>query len=212
MKAHTRLMSLGFLIAAKAFAAVPVGPAPIAEVMTELRRIESASATGGGQVDILRLEYKELARNRPSDPLPRVYIAWCSLPSDDSWNELKSIAAINPDSPWAHLGMGRIYTGWKMRDQARAEFAQILARDAKFFPALSGLGDFARANNDEVGAEKAYRDSLAIADDAWAHAGLGFLFQKQAKLKEAAEEFRKSLNTFPSQPQVLNEIIGLDRT
>ena len=106
------------LLVASALAAAPATPAT-PEVLQELRGIESASMRG--KADDLRIKYQDQARGRPSDILLRVYIAWTVLPSDDAWNQLKAIAALNPDNPWVHLGMGRTYTAWKMRDQAKSE-------------------------------------------------------------------------------------------
>ena len=86
------------------------------EVLKKLRAIEVAGLKG--QADAIRLDLQEQAHAKPGDVMLRIYIAWCAIPSDDSWNQLKGIASVNPDNLWAHLGMGRIYGRWKMRDQA----------------------------------------------------------------------------------------------
>src|SRR4051812_3438644 len=111
-------------------------PAP--EVMKELRAINSASYRA--QTDQLRYKFNEAAKANPRDPMPRIYMAWFSLPSDDAWNQLKAVAALNPDNPWVHYGMGLVYVSWKMKDQARQELAAPLTADPKFYPALIGEG------------------------------------------------------------------------
>src|SRR5438094_4698276 len=89
-------------------AAVPTGNAPIADVVRELQAISGAQLKGN--VGERRLQYQELARKMPADPLPRVFLAWCDMPSDDSWNQLKGIATINPENPWVHYGMAQVYS------------------------------------------------------------------------------------------------------
>ena len=105
-------------MAAAPTSTVPTGNAPTPAVMAELRRIEAAQTRL--QVDPLRMEYQELARNMPSDVLLRVFIAWCSMPSDDTWNQLKGYASVNPDNPWLHYGMGRVFLAWKDKERREA--------------------------------------------------------------------------------------------
>jgi Tfp pilus assembly protein PilF len=193
------------LVAAVAWSAIPMGNAPTPAVMTELRRIEAAQTRL--QVDPLRMEYQELARNSPSDVMLRVYIAWCSMPSDDTWNQLKGYASVNPDHPWLHYGMGRVFLAWKDKDSAKKEFDAILKKDPKFYPAIIGLADLARQKDDLDGAEQQYKAALAIQDDATAWAGLGFLAAARNKPEEARQAFKKSVAQFPDQPGVLERLV-----
>lgn len=181
---------------------------PTAATMTELQRIEAASVRGS--VDALRLKYQEAARARPGDVMPRIFVAWCSVPSEDAWNQLKAIAAIYPDNPWVRYGMGRIYTNWKgMSDMARVEFELVLKRDPRFFPALVGLGDLARLRDDLAGAEQHYQAALALAEDPFARSGLGLTLAASQKGGEAREELKKAIAAMPEQPQALMRLITL---
>lgn len=190
-----------------AWGEVPPPNASVPQVMAELKRIEAAQARL--QVDALRMEYQEAARARPADTLVRVFIAWCSMPSDDTWNQLKGYASVNPDNPWLHYGMGRVYLSWKMRDQAKAEFDTVLKKDPKFYPATLGLADLARQKEDWDQAEQLYKATLAVNDDATAWAGLGFMAAARGQGDAAREAFKKSIASFPEQPGVLERLSRL---
>lgn len=195
------------LLALTAYAAPEVLP-PTAETMVELQKIEAASYRG--TVDGLRLKYQDTARARPGDAMPRVFVAWCTLPSDDAWNQLKAIATIFPDNPWVRYGMGRIYTNWKgMSDLARTEFDAVLKRDPKFYPALVGQGDVARVKQDYPLAEEKYRAALTLAEDPFARAGLGLVLAAQGKNDEARVELRKAITAHPEQPAALSVLVKL---
>src|SRR4051812_43489925 len=194
------------LLTATLIAAAPAAAPPPPEVLQELRGIESAGMRG--KIDDLRLKYQDQARSRPSDVQLHVYLAWCSLPSDDAWNQLKAIAALNPDNPWVHLGMGRIYTAWKMKDQARSEYQLILARDAKFVPALTGLAEVKFSEGDFSGAEAGFRAALAMGDDAVARGGLGLSLVRQSK-PEAKAELERAVRLWPDQPAVLQALLRI---
>lgn len=196
------------LLTATLIVVAPAAPPPVQEVLQELRGIESAGLRG--KIDAVRLKYQDQARSRPSDALLHVYLAWCTLPSDDAWNQLKAIAAINPDNPWVHLGMGRIYTAWKMRDQARTEFQTILKRDPRFFPALSGQADLKFAEGDFAGAEAGYRAALAVGEDPRARGGLGLALLAQDK-GDARAELDRAITGWPDQPPVLQALLKIHR-
>jgi tetratricopeptide (TPR) repeat protein len=195
----TRLMGL---VATATFA----GPA-VPQVMKELRKIESAQYRNGA--DLLRLEYQNDSAKSPSDPMPRVYAAWCSMVSDDAWNQLKNVAQLNPDNPWVHYGMGRVYTTWKMRDQARAEFDAVLKKDPRFSPAISGQADLVRGQKEWVTAEAKYREALAIDEDPQARAGLGLSLLGEGKTDEAKKELLAAVAGWPDQPAALNALMPM---
>lgn len=198
---------LSLLVAAIVSAPPPLPPPP--QVLTELRAIESGALRGKG--DDLRLKYQDQARNRPNDILLRVYLAWVVLPSDDAWNQLKAVAALNPDNPWVHLGMGRTYTAWKMRDQAKAEYELILKGDSKFSAAIVGLGELALIKGDLPDAEAKFRSSLAIYDDPRARAGLGLTLLQAGKAADAKAELDKAIKGWPDQPSVLQALLKIQR-
>ena len=198
----------GCLLVASVAQAAPEVLPPTAETMAELQKIEAAGYRG--TVDGMRLKYQDVARARPADAMPRVFVAWCTLPSDDAWNQLKAIATIFPDNPWVRYGMGRIYTNWKgMSDLARTEFEAVLKRDPKFFPALVGQGDIARLKQDYPLAEQKYRAALAIAEDPFARAGLGLTLAAMQKSDEARIELRKAIAAQPEQPLALSMLVKL---
>lgn len=206
---NLRLAAGGLLlVAGSVFAAEPPGlTAPTADVLKELRRIESAA--WHGQVDVARIELQNLAKERPNDPMLRVYVAWCSMPTDDAWNQLKNVSQIYPDLSWVHYGMGRIYIGWKMRDLAKASLDNALKKDPNFYPAIIAQGDMARLKDELDEAETKYRAALAIADDAEAHSGLGLVLMKKNKPDEARPELAKAIAQWPDQPAALRELVKL---
>lgn len=191
-----------------AFAAKKEDLPPTLETMAELRKIEAAGYHDA--IAPFRIKYQELARQKPGDVMPRVFVAWCTLPSDDAWNQLKGISTIYPDNPWVRYGMGRIYTSWRgMTDLARTEFEAVLKRDPTFFPALVGLGDVARVKEDFELAETKYRAALAIADDPFARAGLGLALAGQKKNDAALTELKRAIDQHPEQPVALNALVAL---
>jgi Tfp pilus assembly protein PilF len=200
------MISLLLLLAA----APPTGNAAVADVVRELQAITGAQARG--TVNERRLAYQDLARKLPSDPLPRIYLAWCDMPSDDSWNQLKGIATINPENPWVHYGMGSVYTLWKMKDQAKTELETVLKADPKFYPAMVTQGDLALILGDPDKALERYKAALAIrGDDARANAGVGLLLLDKGKPDEAKAALAKSFAAWPDQPKVLRALYQLAR-
>lgn len=183
--------------AVPALAAMPLVP----EMQKNLRAIESAIFRG--EVDTLRMGYQDQAKNRPADLELRIYLAWCGMPSDDTWNQLKAINTIHPENPWVHQGMARVYTKWKTKDQAVLEYTTAVSVNRQFYPAMVGLGDLARLAGNQEEAQRHYREALAIQDDAEAHAGLGLSFAAQGKAAEAKAELTKAIALWPDQPQVL---------
>jgi tetratricopeptide (TPR) repeat protein len=177
---------------------------PIADVQKQLRAIEEAIAKG--DVDRLRLSFKEQATNRPGDVMLRIYQAWCDMPSDESWNNLKAIAALNPENPWVHQGMGRIYTRWKMGDQAMASFDLALKVNPSFFPAMVGRGDLLRSQGKFEDAKTQYKKALAINDDAQAHSGLGLSLLALGDNAGAKTELAKAIELWPAQPEALGAL------
>ncbi|MBL8912635.1 MAG: tetratricopeptide repeat protein [Archangium sp.] len=205
-----RWLRLVVLLSAITVHGAPEVLPPTVETMTELRKIEAAGYHQG-QLDTFRLKYQDLARAKPGDAMPRVFVAWCTLPSDDAWNQLKAVATIFPDNPWVRYGMGRIYTTWKsMSDLARTEFDAILKRDPNFYPALVGLGDVARNKKDWPLAEEKYRAALKLnGEDPFAHAGLGLTLAEQGKKEEALAELKKAIATQPEQPNAVVTLVKL---
>lgn len=185
----------------------PLNASQTGPVLAELRAIESKVLRGQG--DSVRVRYQNLAQAKPGDAMARVYVAWCSLPSDESWNQLKGLAPVFPENPWIHYGMGKVYILWKMKDQARTEFDLVLKRDPTFFPGHIGLGDLARQTEDWPTAEKHYRAALAISDDGAAHGGLGLALKGQGKVDDAKKELSKGVALWADQPAALQGLLEL---
>jgi len=181
----------------------------VEDVLKKVRGIEGARLKG--QIDAQRMELEAEARQKPADAMLRVYIAWCGIPSDDAWNALRGVSSVNPDNPWPHLGMGKIYFRWKMKDQAEGSFRAALKADPRFHPALTALGDLARAAGNLPQAEKQYRDALVISDDAEAHAGLGLTLLAAGRPEEARKELARAMALWPEQPEVLAALAKLAR-
>lgn len=201
----THFTSAALVLAAALGAEAPTSE--VSEVARELLRLEAASLEG--TADAARIDYAARSRERPADPMPRIALAWLTLPSDDAWNQLKAVATIYPDNPWVHYGMGRIYATWKMKDQARAEVLLVLTKQPRFFPAVTVLGDLFLAEGDAAKAEAEYRRALALGDDPRARTGLGLALLAQGKQPEALESLKASVRTFPQQPAALAALIPL---
>jgi Tfp pilus assembly protein PilF len=197
------------LIAAVLAAAPPPPSMTTAQLRAESQKILGATWKGG--VDELRMQWQEKARKAPSDPLPRVLLAFCTFPSDDAWNQFKAIAQLYPDNPWAHTGMGLVYVSWKMRDQARGAFDAALKLDPTFYPAIVGLGDLAAQGSDDIGAEGKYRQALKLADDAQARAGLAAALMAQGKDSEGKRELSASYALWKDQPRVVQELFNASK-
>lgn len=192
-------------------AALASSQPPPAEVLKDLRTIESANLRG--EIDPYRARYAEQVKANPNDVMSKVYLAWCSMPYDEAWNELKKVAAIYPEVPWPHYGMGRIYVRWKIRDQAERTFKLAIEDGGKngFFPAEIGLADLLRTSGRHAEAQARYREILSIQDDAEARAGLGLSLLAQGRTAEARTELDRALSLWSDQPEVLNALANIAR-
>ncbi len=198
-----RLNMCVLLLVASAVGAEPTVP----EVMKELRRIESAQYRN--QADLLRIEYQNESAKAPNEVMPKVYAAWTSMVSDGAWNQLKSIAQIRPDNPWVHYGMARVYTVWKMRDQARAELDAALKKDPKFSPAIAAQAEVLGLQKEWATAELKYREALDLNDDPRARAGLGLVLLEQGKTAAGKKELLAAIAGWPDQPAALSALMPL---
>lgn len=200
------LASLLALLPLTAAAAAPPDETPA--ILRTLRDIETGVLKGNG--DQLRQQYEEQVKAAPTSVLPKVYLAWCGIPSEDAWNSLKLLSAKSPEMPWPRLGMGRIYLAWKLPSQAEAEFRRALGKTPNlFFPAAIGLADVARATGKLDVAEATYRDALALADDPAAHGGLGLTLLALGKTADAKAELQRAVDGWPDQPEVLAALADL---
>jgi Tfp pilus assembly protein PilF len=200
---RTGLATLWVLVATAALAAEPVD-----KMLVRLRAVESAQLRG--EVEVVRLALQAEAQRRPGDPLLKVALAWCALPSDEAWNALRSLSKLHDDEPWPRQGMGRIYAQWGMLEQARAEYEAALRLDPRFYPALTGLGQLALAAADWDGAQTRFGAALAIREDAEALAGLGLAQVEAGAREEGRANLERAVALWPDQPRALAELIGQD--
>lgn len=175
--------------------------------MAKLRELETAALKGNGQA--LREQLQAQADRSPRDWMVRVYAAWCAMPSDTAWNELKDISLHAQDMPWPNLGMARVYVVWKMRDLADQELKIALKKSPGFYPAFIVQGDLARLSGHPDAAAALYRQALEAADDPGAHAGLGLALLAQGKTAEAKAELNKGVDGWSSQPDALAALADL---
>lgn len=190
-----------------ALAGAPARP-PIPDVLAELRKIESASLRGKG--DETRIKYENVSKQTPNDVMLKVYAAWTVMPADDAWNQLKALTSLDPDNPWIHLGMARVYTRWKgMGDQAKHELSGVLAKDSGFYPALTGLGELALGKGDAAEAEKQFGLALQKHEDPRARAGLGQALLAQGKKPEAKAALEQAVNGWADQPHALQALLAI---
>ncbi|MGQ0506137.1 MAG: tetratricopeptide repeat protein [Myxococcaceae bacterium] len=188
--------------------ATPMKP-EIASTLKTLRQIETAALKGDS--DALRISFQDQSRDRPSDFMLRVYAAWCLGKSNEAWNTLRTLANMQRESPWPHLGMARIFVSWKMKDQARPELEKLLRQNPQFYPALTVLGQLELSRGEHAAAEKQFRAALAIADDGEARAGLGLALLAQEEPGPAKVELEKAIALYPEQPEALSALISLSK-
>lgn len=195
-----------FLFASTALAADPP-PSSTAEVLARLRQLETAALKGEGLKH--RDEFQQQIARSPRDWMLRVYAAWCAMPSDTSWNELKDVSLRAQDMAWPHVGMARIYLSWKMRDLADGELKIALKKVPGFYPALIVQGDAARTAGQHDAAIALYRQALLAADDPGARAGLGLSLNAQGRSAEARAELTRAVDAWPAQPEALAALADL---
>ncbi len=203
------ILSMSMCASAAFGAEPPAERAPPDQIIAELQKIQTAQAKGSESIDTLRLAYKTLAQQRPGDVMLRVYLAFCDIPSDSGWNQLKQVLGVDSKNKWARYGLARTYNAWKMRPEARKEWDSLLAEDSGFYLAMAGLGDLARIEGDEASAEKQYRASIAVRDNPWARSALGFQLLTQGRKELAKPEFEKSLQQWPEQPKAAAALLSL---
>jgi tetratricopeptide (TPR) repeat protein len=207
---HALLFAAFVLVASPALAADSPPPSPHIPVMAKLRELETAALKGGGPA--LRDQLQAQIDRAPKDWMLRVYAAWCTMPSDKAWNELKDVSLHAQDLPWPNLGMARVYVTWKMRDLADQELKIALKKSPGFYPAFIVQGDLARLAGHPDAAIALYQQALQAADDPAAHAGLGLALLAQGKTADARAELSRGVDAWPSQPDALVALADLATT
>lgn len=181
----------------------------IASRMAELRSIEASVQRG--RADSCKSQYREQVRATPELVMPRVFLAWCSMPGEDAWNQLKVLSAAAPQDVWVLWGLGHVYLHWNgMREKAQSAFAQALKNDASFYPALIGLGEVARQQGDWAQSMEHFRAALRLEEDPGARAGLGLALVSANQSGEGRQELERGLNAYAEQPEALRALLNAD--
>ena len=204
---RTAFLLAALLASAPALAAGTPPHAATAEILTRLRGLETAALKGEGSK--LREQLQDQIARSPRDWMLHVQAAWCAMPSDAAWNELKDVSLRAQDLPWPNLGMAKVYLTWKMRDLAENELKIALKKSPGFYPAWIVQADAARLAGQHDAAAALYRQALQAADDPAAHAGLGLSLLAQGKAAEARVELNRGVDAWPSQPDALAALAAL---
>lgn len=188
--------------------AAPAVRAPLAEEAAAGVRAESVGPVGGMAAKIRALENRvrrgeaALAREelslqvsaRPNDLGARCLLAWVGAPSEDAWQALKKLSTDFPKDPWPRVGMGRIYTRWKMFDPAKVEIDKLIQLSPGFAPALAARGELLREKGEVEASKAAYEEALdAAPGDVDALTGLGLTLRKLGDDAGARAAFEKAL-------------------
>jgi len=102
----------------------------------------------------------------------------------------------DPKNPVIYTNIGYLYLKADQPEQGLSYLKKALSLDAKFVPALYNLGVYYRKAGQTTLAIKYLKKaaSLAVPENKYlAYFTLGELYEKQGKLKEAKENYEKSL-------------------
>jgi tetratricopeptide (TPR) repeat protein len=104
-------------------------------------------------------------------------------------------ARLLPDSPEAMRNLGMLRLGQKRYDEAIAALSRAVALDPKRAAAHSGLGSaFARRGGRDEEAIRALHEAIALdPNDAEAHLTLGNLLEKQRRIPQAIDHYRRAV-------------------
>jgi tetratricopeptide (TPR) repeat protein len=126
----------------------------------------------------------------------------------------RAALVLAPDSALAHNGLGLLAIDQGQAQAAAAEFERASTLDPTNASYLANLGNARRANGDRAGAEQAYRQAMAISDQAADAAnGLGVLLVESQRPAEAVAWFERALASAPDFVEArLNLGIALQET
>lgn len=164
-----------------------------------------------GEAAKMREEFIDQAKKSPNDWKPRLFAAWTSQPSEDSWQDVAKVCKLNPEEPWPWAASGHIYLQWKnFRDQADAEFAKALHARPGFVPALVGRADVLRLGGKLAEAKAGYEAALAQAPD-WEEAlvGLGLTQAALGEAEAARANLDKALKIDPDDMPAIDALAKL---
>ena len=153
----------------------PTGPPPssdTAEMSAKIRALENRVRRG--EAAKAREELVAQVTAHPQDLTAHFLLAWVGAPSEEAWQQLHRLSNEAPKDPWCHYGMARIYSGWKMFDQAQKELDHLFALSPQFVPGLVAKGTLLREQGSLEASKQAFEAALKlIPTDVDALAGLG---------------------------------------
>jgi tetratricopeptide (TPR) repeat protein len=174
---------------------------PVQEVTAALRHIESARLRG--TLPQLRRDLESAARAHPHDAMRRFYAAWADFPSEECWNQLRTLSVFHPENPWPHLGMGLVYLRWRMPAEAGRSLDAALRVSPGLAPALVAEGQRLDLEGRTAEAEARYREALAQLDEPQARAALGLVLARTGRDAEARPLLEAAVAAWPDQPEAL---------
>jgi Tfp pilus assembly protein PilF len=139
-------------------------------------------------------EFKRVTELDPANAGAHFELGLCYFRQQQAENAIKEFNTTLALEPWytrADEALAEIYIQGKDFPQARAHLNHLLSIDPASYTAHFNLGIFAAMDNDWNEAQRQITAALhADPKSAEAHKTLAFVFQKQGKTAEAAQEFR----------------------
>ncbi len=152
--------------------------------LNQLRLKDDAQAAG---------EFKRIVEIDPANAGAHFELGLCYFRRQQADNAIQQFNATLALEPWytrADEALAEIYIQSKDFPQARAHLNHLLSIDPDSYTAHFNLGIFAAMDNDWNEAQRQITAALhADPKSVEAHKTLGFVFQKQGKTAQAAQEF-----------------------
>jgi tetratricopeptide (TPR) repeat protein len=186
----------------------PPPPPPTGEMSAKIRSLENRVRQSDTPKAMEELEAQLAVR--PRDLSLQFLIAWVGAPSENSFQGLHRIAADAPKDPWCHYGMARIYTTWKIFDQAQKELDQLFAVEPRFVPGFVADGALLRARGSLDESKSAYQEALRLApSDVDALSGLGVTLIQAGEETGGKAALEKALALDPNCYEAVSALAAL---
>lgn len=156
---------------------------------------------------------RHLERN-PHDAATTSLLGLMYLLLDDTRkavSTLQSAVALQPSAD-NHYALGNAYYADRQYENALAEYQAALAVDPQHFASAVRLGDTFEQLGRTDEAIAAYRQALALREDADVHIYLGMLLERVGRVDEAEAEYRASLRVKDNVPAHLRLAQLYERT
>jgi len=118
---------------------------------------------------------------------------------------LERAVRLRPDSVPAHYQLGRALTGLKRLKPGAEQFGMVLKLEPKHSGAMMGLASIDEGTGDFPGAERRYREAMALGPNKAASRALASLLGRQGRGDEASAILRKLLAADPNDADTLFE-------